>query len=213
VDLRISVRTLAPADHAVVEDRLVEGHRDLVLSAKADRGIELVRILDPRQAECADDDALVGDPQANRLGELVLGEEIGERLAQRGRVMNLTLAHDTRLERHDRRAPHGTIAPRRHLGRGDAARFDVEPDDGVVLLYRGHRWRLLASSLPSAVTVSCAIPKTDESGLANESVQVGVDELIPRQQAHDAPQRKEGPERHSQLPGPGAATEHDSHPD
>ena len=71
----------------------------------------------------------------------------------------------------------------------------------------------LASSPPSAATASCAIPKTDESGLANECVQVGVDELIARQQGHDAAQRQERPEWHRQLPGSGAPVEHHSHPD
>jgi hypothetical protein len=59
----------------------------------------------------------------------VPGEEIGERLAQRGGFMNLTLAYDAGLERHDRRAGRGTVAISRDLGRGDAARLDVEADD------------------------------------------------------------------------------------
>ena len=71
------------ADHLVVEDRLVERHRDLLLGLEADRGLELRRVLDRRQAQGADDDALVGDPEPHPLGELVLGEE---RLAARRRT-------------------------------------------------------------------------------------------------------------------------------
>ena len=59
------------ADHLVVEHRLVERHRDLLLGLEADRGLELLRVLDRRQPQGADDDALVGDPEAHPLGELV----------------------------------------------------------------------------------------------------------------------------------------------
>ena len=130
VDLRIAVGALAAADHPVVEDGLVERHRDLVLRAEANRRVELLRVLDPRQPQRANHDALVGDPEANRLGELVPREEILEGLAERGGVLDLALAHDSGLERHDRGASDGTVATSRDLGRGDAAGLDVEADEG-----------------------------------------------------------------------------------
>ncbi len=78
VDLRRrAVHGCDPADHAVVDHGLLEGHRDLLLGGEADRGVELLRVLDRGQAQGADDDPLVGDAQPHLLAELVLGEELG----------------------------------------------------------------------------------------------------------------------------------------
>ena len=63
-----------PADHLVLEHGLVERHRDLLLRLEADRRLHLLRVLDQRQPQGADDDPLVADPEADLLGKLVLGE-------------------------------------------------------------------------------------------------------------------------------------------
>jgi hypothetical protein len=47
----------------------------MFLSLEANRGGELLRVLDQRQAQGANRDPLVGDAEADRLGELVLGEK------------------------------------------------------------------------------------------------------------------------------------------
>ena len=89
------------ADDLPVEYGLVERHRDVVLGLEADRRLELVAVLDRRQAQRANGDALVGDAQPDVAGELVLGEELLERSAQRLGVDDLALAEDPWRERHD----------------------------------------------------------------------------------------------------------------
>ena len=74
------------ADDLVLEHRLVERHRHLLLGLEADRRLHLLRVLDRRQAHGADDDALVADPEPHPLGELVLGEE---RLQRRGEALGV----------------------------------------------------------------------------------------------------------------------------
>ena len=66
------------ADHLVLQHRLLERHRDLLLGLEANRGLHLGGVLDRRQAQGADDDVLVADPEPHSLGELVLGEELLE---------------------------------------------------------------------------------------------------------------------------------------
>ena len=123
------------ADHLMLEHRLVERHRDLLLGLEADRRLELLGVLDRRQAQRADDDPLVADAEPHPLGELVLGEERLQRLGEGVGVGDLALVEGAR-----RRA--GSIAAGDHLrravdrdlGRGDAAGLDVETDDGAGLL-------------------------------------------------------------------------------
>ena len=133
------------ADHLVLEHRLVERHRDLLLGLEANRGIHLLRVLDDRQAHGADDDALVADPEPHLLGQLVLGEEILQRGGEAVRVEHLALVEGTGRKRSDRRSAHlGRAVGAVHLGRGDAARLDLEAGDIWRLLLpgqlRSHGW-------------------------------------------------------------------------
>ena len=79
----VALWSVAHPDHAVIEDGLIQRHRDGVLGAKADRRIELLRVLDQRQLERPDDDPLVGDPEPDPLAELVAAEEVPERGGER----------------------------------------------------------------------------------------------------------------------------------
>ena len=121
-------------DHLPVEHCLLERHRDLVLGLEADRGVELVLVLDERHAQVRTIDPLVGDADADLLGQLVLGEEILQRRRPGLGVGDLTLAGGARLKRGDAGSADRGRAVARHLGRGDAAGLDVEADDGGVLL-------------------------------------------------------------------------------
>ena len=93
---------LDAADDAVVEDGLVERHRDLLLGLEADRRVELLRVLDRRQAQGADDDALVGDAEPDPLGELVLGEEGAQGVGERVGVDDLAVLEGVGGEGRDR---------------------------------------------------------------------------------------------------------------
>ncbi len=64
----------------------------------------LLRVLDRRQAHGADDDPLVADAEPHPLGELVLAEELLQRIDEAIGVEHLALVEGAGLERGDRRA-------------------------------------------------------------------------------------------------------------
>ena len=120
------------ADDLVLEHRLVERHRHLLLGLEADGRVHLLRVLDRRQPQRADDDPLVADPEPHLLGELVLGEERLQRLGE-------ACPRRRPRPRGRRRARAARSPPRRSarmpltvdLGRGDAAGLDVEAATAV----------------------------------------------------------------------------------
>ena len=59
-------------EHVVVEHRLLERHRKLLLRLEADRGLELLLVVDRRQLEHAERDLLAGDAEPDALGQVVL---------------------------------------------------------------------------------------------------------------------------------------------
>ena len=134
VDLALAVLVRRVADDLPVEDRLVERHRDVVLSLEADGGLELVAVVDCGKAHRADRHPLVCDADADVARELLAGEELLDRLAERLRVGDLALAEDSGSERHDAAAHDLGRAVDAHFGRGDAAGLDVEADGGLYLL-------------------------------------------------------------------------------
>ena len=123
------------ADDLVLEHRLVERHRHLLLGLKANRCLHLLRVLDRRQAQGAHDHALVADPEPDPLGELVLGEERLQRArrSHRGRAPRPRGRRPAPAARSPRRSPRRR-AVLLDLGRGDAAGLDVEADDRRRLL-------------------------------------------------------------------------------
>ena len=103
LDPALAVLALGVPDDLPVENRLLERHRDVILSLKADRGLELVAILDRRQPHAADGDPLVRDADPDVARELVLGEELLEGGAERLGIGDLALAG---------RSPAGVVPPR-----------------------------------------------------------------------------------------------------
>ena len=118
----------------VVEDRLVHRHRDVVRRLGAHGGVERLGVLERRQVERAHDDALVGDAQADAVRKVVLGEEGLERLGERRRVGDLTVAQDARAQLGDGAALDGDVAVHLDLGGRDVAGVEIEPDHRLVLV-------------------------------------------------------------------------------
>ena len=87
------------ADDLVLEHRLVERHRHLLLGLEANRGLHLLGVLDRRQPHRPDDEALVADPEPHLLAELVLGEERLQRRRKTARVEHLALVEGAGVER------------------------------------------------------------------------------------------------------------------
>ncbi len=68
VDLRrLALLGRHAADHLVLEHRLVERHRHLLLGLEADRRLHFLRVLDRGQPHGADDDPLVADAEPHLL--------------------------------------------------------------------------------------------------------------------------------------------------
>jgi hypothetical protein len=97
VHLTLAFRAGRVADHLPVEHGLVERHRDVILSLEPDCGFELIGLLDRREAQRADRDALVGDPEPDIARELVLGEQLSERVSERLGVGHLAFAEHAGL--------------------------------------------------------------------------------------------------------------------
>ena len=96
-DQHADVRPSVPGEtlqHAMVEHRLVERHRKLFLRLEADRGIELVLVVDRRELDHPHDDSLVRHSQADVPRELALGEE-DLQLPRRGRRRRRPLRRGT----------------------------------------------------------------------------------------------------------------------
>ena len=88
----------------VVQDRVIERHRKLVLRLEAHRRLELLGVLEVGQLDDAHDDLLIGQADANALAEaLVLAIERPQRVRQALDVGDLAVADDPRLERSEGR--------------------------------------------------------------------------------------------------------------
>ena len=129
----LALRVDDPPERLEVEDRLVHRHRDVIRRLDADGRGERLRVVDRRKVERAHDDALVGDAQAHAARQVVLGEQRLERLGEGLRVGDLAVADDARAQMRDRAAGDGDRAVDAHLGGGDVARVELEPDDGGLL--------------------------------------------------------------------------------
>ena len=81
---RAALAVVDALQHAVVQHRLLERHRQLLLGLEADRCLELLLVVDRRQLEHAQRDLLAGDAEADALGKVVLAEE-GLQTRRRGR--------------------------------------------------------------------------------------------------------------------------------
>ena len=123
----------------MVEHRLVERHRDFILGPKSHRRVELARVLDERQLDGANHHALVRDPEADRLAQLVGREELAQDARQLLLVPNLAIGDNARCEGGDRRATDRPPAIAPNLSGGDAPGLEVQPDDPLCFLpWRKH---------------------------------------------------------------------------
>ena len=73
-------------------------------------------------------------PRRTELREVVLGEEGLERLGERRRVGDLTVAQDAGPQLGVRAALDGDVAVHADLGGRDVAGVEIEPDDRLVLV-------------------------------------------------------------------------------
>ena len=134
---RVGLRGRAAHD-LVLEDRLVDRHRNLLLGLESDRGLHFLRVLDRRQPQGPDDDALVADAETDLLRELVGRVHRLQALDEAVWVDDLALVECAALERVDTGGSGqlcGSVDP--HFGRGDAARLNIEADDVAALLLTG----------------------------------------------------------------------------
>jgi hypothetical protein len=125
------------AHDLMLQHRLVERHRDLLLGLEANRRLHLLGVLDRRQAQRAHDHALVADPETHVLGELVLGKEAFQRFGEAIRIDDLPLVEDPGRERLDRGRADRRVAVLPDLGRRHAAGLDIEADHRRGLLLSG----------------------------------------------------------------------------
>jgi hypothetical protein len=65
LDAALAALGLRVANHLPVHDGLLERHRDVVLGLEADRGLQLVAVLDCGQPHAAHGDPLVGDAETD----------------------------------------------------------------------------------------------------------------------------------------------------
>jgi len=136
VHLAAALPVFEAAQDLVVEHRMVDRHRQLVLGLEADRGLEIALVLDQRQAQDPHREALVGDADPDLARQLVAREERAQRRAEPLRVDHLAVVEEARLERDDAGGPESGRSVQLNLGRSGAAGLDIEPDHGGDLLHR-----------------------------------------------------------------------------
>ena len=115
--------------HAVVEHRLLERHRKLLLRLEAHRGLELLLVVDDRQLEHAQRDLLAGDAEADALRQVVLAEEGPDPVGEAVDVDDLALVEEAGAEGLGRRAHERRRASAGELGGRQEAGLDVEPNN------------------------------------------------------------------------------------
>jgi hypothetical protein len=142
--LQAGLGALDDLERLVVDDRLVDRHRQLVGRVEADGRRELLGVAQVGQLQRADDDLLVGDADADPLAEaLVVAEEGAQGVAERRAVDHLAVADDAGLEGRERGRLHIDAAVDGDLRDGDAAGVDVHADE--VLDALGH---VLSGEIP-----------------------------------------------------------------
>ena len=124
-------------ERLVVEHRVLERHRKLVLRLEAHGGGELLGVLEVGQVDDAHDDLLVGEADADALVQaLVLAVQRSQRFGQALDVGDLAVADDPGLERREGGPLDADAAVDDDRRGNDAGRVDVEPDESLGAL--GH---------------------------------------------------------------------------
>src|SRR6185503_4610115 len=115
-------------EHVVVEHRLLERHRELLLRLEADGGLELLLVVDRGQLEDAERDLLAGNAEPDALGQVVLAEEGLHAVSEPVDVHDLTLMEEAGAESLGGGTDQLRLAAAGELGSSEEARLDVEPD-------------------------------------------------------------------------------------
>ena len=113
-------------EHVVVQHRLLERHRKLLLRLEANRGLELLLVVDRRQLEHAERDLLAGDAEPDALGQVVLLEEGLDAVGEPVDVDDLTLVEEAGAEGLGRRPQERGRSTAAEFGGGEEAGLDVE---------------------------------------------------------------------------------------
>jgi hypothetical protein len=122
----------------VIEHRVLERHRKLVLRVEAHRGVDLLAVLEEREVDDADDDLLVGQADANALVQPPVGAiERAQRLGEALDVGDFAVADDALLEWGDGGVLDAKAAVDRNGGGDDASGVDVEADEVLGALGHG----------------------------------------------------------------------------
>ena len=85
-------------EHVVVEHRLLERHRKLLLRLEANRRLELLVVVDRRQLQDTQRDLLAGDAEPDALGQVVLLEEGLDAVGEPVDVDDLALVEEAGAE-------------------------------------------------------------------------------------------------------------------
>ena len=112
---------------AVVEHRLLERHRKLLLGLEPHGRLELLLAVDDRQLQHPQRDLLAGDAEPDALGQIVLAEEGTYAVGQAVDVDDLALVEEAGAERLGRRAHELRRAAAGELRSRQEAGLDVEP--------------------------------------------------------------------------------------
>ncbi len=109
----------------MVEHGLVERHRDRVGRLEADGGVALLRVLDARELDHADDDLLVGHAEPDALGEAGRRDEVLQGLGEPVAIGDLAILNHAARQLDARAADDATALD---LGGGKVATVDIQPD-------------------------------------------------------------------------------------
>jgi hypothetical protein len=119
------------ADDFPIEHGLLQRHRDVILSLEPNRRLELTRTLDGRELEHPDRDTLIGDSKTHVPRQLLRREEVLDSGTERLGICDLAILEHAGIERCDPVLSDPRAAIHSQLRGRDAARLDVEADDGL----------------------------------------------------------------------------------
>src|SRR5439155_12730563 len=123
----LPVVLLELADRVVVQDGLIDRHRDELLHLEAERGFELL-LGEERQGDLADDHTLVPDTEPHLpAAEPTPFPQLADRLRNGGGIADLTVLDRAGRQRALRSPNHRRLRPGRKLSRADGGGPYVEP--------------------------------------------------------------------------------------
>src|SRR3954469_6639575 len=128
----LAALSLPLAEHGVVEQRLVERDRERLLGAEANGVEELALVIDCRELDAPHADAAARDTESHTAArQVVVVEELAQRIRESLGVAELAAADDAARERHARDPLELGGAVVRDAGGRDLRATDLQPDDTV----------------------------------------------------------------------------------